>query len=167
MIPTYQTILHNPANGQHGNCMSAVIASLLHLPIESVPVFTDPNTWRADLNRFLRRFGLAYIEIVDFGKWCEDTDIRGCYHEAAGPSPRMPDVFHACVGVDGKVVFDPHPGAEGLDDVQTGGVFIALKPWLMASMAMPSALVQDESEYRRGHRDGYNRRDDEVKAALT
>ena len=38
MIPTTQTILHDPDNGKIGNCLSAVLASLLHLPIELVPL---------------------------------------------------------------------------------------------------------------------------------
>ncbi len=36
MKPTKQTVLHDPANGKHGNCLSAVLASLLHLPIEAM-----------------------------------------------------------------------------------------------------------------------------------
>ena len=61
MKPTKQTILHDPAKGLHGNCLSAVLASLLHLPIEDVPLFITPETWVKDLNAWLRPFGLAYL----------------------------------------------------------------------------------------------------------
>lgn len=55
MKPTKQTVLHDPANGKHGNCLSAVLASLLHLPIEDVPVFSEPHPkWQQDLNEWLR-----------------------------------------------------------------------------------------------------------------
>jgi len=140
MNPTYQTVLHDPENGQHGNCMSAVVASLLHLPIEDVPLFITPN-WQRDLNAFLRPFGLGYLQIGDFERWCEEVDIRRCFHEAAGPSPRHDDVFHACVGIDGKVVFDPHPGAEGLKTVQACGVFIMLQPWRVVEMRAQIAML--------------------------
>jgi hypothetical protein len=133
MNPTYQTVLHDPENGQHGNCLSAVVASLLHLPIEDVPLFIAP-TWQNDLNAFLRPFGLGYLQVGDFERWAEETGIKRCFHEAAGPSPRRDDILHACVGIDGKVVFDPHPGAEGLNTVQTCGIFIALQPWRMVEM---------------------------------
>lgn len=129
MTPTDQTILHDPANGVHGNCMSAVLASLLHLPIDQVPLFTDPKAWQHNLNAWLRPMGLAYIDIGGFARHAAATGIRGCWHEACGPSPRHVDTLHAVVARDGVPVFDPHPSKAGLVDVDTGGVFIALRPW--------------------------------------
>ena len=35
-----QTIEHDPESGNWGNCFSAVLASLLDIPIEDVPVFS-------------------------------------------------------------------------------------------------------------------------------
>lgn len=132
MKPTKQTILHDPANGKHGNCMSAVIASLLHLPIEDVPVFSNPTTWVKDLNAYLANYGLAYILVADPAEWILWTGVQGCYHEVAGPSPRDADTLHACVGVDGKVAFDPHPDNTGVS-VDGGGFFVALRPWEVAN----------------------------------
>ena len=130
MKPTKQTVLHDPANGKHGNCLSAVLASLLHLPIEDVPVFSEPHPkWQQDLNEWLRPFGLAYLQIGRFDEWCAEVGVKGCHHEVAGPTKRSNDVLHACVGVDGVPVFDPHPDDTGLTEVQSSGVFIALEPW--------------------------------------
>lgn len=134
MIPTTQTILHDPANGKHGNCLSAVLASLLHLPIEDIPVFSDPGHWLKDLNAWLRPHGLAYLSFPDkgFNETLVDFGITGLHHEIAGMTTRFADVAHACVAEDGRVVFDPHPSADGLNaGVDAHGVFIALQPWRM------------------------------------
>lgn len=132
MIPTKQTTLHDPANGKHGDCMSAVIASLLHLPIEQVPLFINPGTWVRDLNAFLRPYGLAYLTIEDARNWLEQAGIEGCYHEVGGATQRSSEVMHACVGVDGIPLFDPHPDNTGLTTVVASGLFIALRPWEVA-----------------------------------
>ena len=130
MNPVKQTVLHDPEKGKHGNCLSAVLASLLHLPIEDVPVFSAPYPeWQNQLNEWLRPFGLAYIQVGDFAKWCNDFGIRGCHHELGGSSPRNTDISHACVGVDGDLVFDPHPDNSGLANIEASGIFIALEPW--------------------------------------
>ena len=128
MINTKQTVLHNPEAGVHGNCFSAVLASLLHLRIEMVPIFTGPS-WRHDVNRWLRKHGLAYIQLRDFETACEDFGISGCHHEIGGTTTRRNDCLHAVVGVDGVPVFDPHPDDTGLAEIQDCGVFIALEPW--------------------------------------
>lgn len=130
MKPTKQTVLHDPANGKHGNCLSAVLASLLHLPIEDVPVFTSPYPkWQQELNAWLRPHGLAYVQMGMFAEWCKEYGITGCYSELGGKTSRSNDVSHACVGVDGAVVFDPHPDDTGLTEIEAAGVFIALEPW--------------------------------------
>lgn len=142
MIPTHQTIQHDPANGKHGNCLSAVLASLLHLDINQVPVFVNPVTWRRELNAWLRPMGLAYLSIRDWPAWCEETGIAGSFHEIAGPSPRHPEVLHACVGKDGQMVFDPHPGEERCPSYEEHGLFVALEPWRHAAavQAAPADL---------------------------
>lgn len=129
MKPTKQTILHDPENGKHGNCLSAVLASLLHLPIEVVPVFSNPDTWLRDLNLWLRPKGLAFLQISFPDGWLAQCGVEGCYHEVSGGSPRSNDVCHACVGVDGTVVFDPHPDNTKLVGTLVHGMFVALRPW--------------------------------------
>lgn len=133
MIPTTQTILHDPENGKHGNCLSAVLASLLHFPIESIPVFNS-TTWLADLNSWLRPRVLAFLSITraSFDLVFSEQGIRECFHEAGGLTDRFSDVHHACVAKDGDIIFDPHPSRAGLTDVDTCGIFIALEPWRMS-----------------------------------
>lgn len=131
MIPVTQTVLHDPANGKYGNCLSAVLASLLHVPIDEIPVFSDPVRWRHDLNTWLRPYGLAYLDLtsLSFREAFAYCGITGCFHEVAGPTGRFTDVYHACVARDGETIFDPHPASDGLKETESCGIFIALEPW--------------------------------------
>ena len=141
MTPVKQTILHDPANGLHGNCLSAVIAALLHMPIENVPLFIVPGTWVKDLNTWLRQFGLAYCMVEDFDCHIDAYGIEGLWHEVSGNTSRSKDVTHACVAKDGVMVFDPHPENSGLTKITCHGFFIALEPWkVVAAPAMKAAL---------------------------
>ena len=138
MKPMKQTILHDPSNGQHGNCLSAVLASLLHLPIETVPVFSDTDHWLKDLNAWLRPHGLAYLSFPDpaFNLTLSNFGIIGLHHEIGGMSTRWKDVGHSCVAEDGLVMFDPHPSNDGLNaGVESSGIFVALEPWKWAGKA--------------------------------
>lgn len=127
-----QTILHRPEEGQHGNCLSAVLASLLHLPIDSIPVFMS-DKWQKELNEWLRPHGLAYLCLDNkeeaFALHCEEQGITDLYHEIAGPSPRHDDVQHAIVGFNFAHAHDPHPDRSGVTKNSSIGVFIALNPW--------------------------------------
>lgn len=136
MIPITQTKMHAPEDGVHGDCMSAVLASLLHLPIESVPMFTDPITWVKDLNAWLLQFGLAYFMFENLDCEVEAYGVSGMWHEISGNTSRFADVQHACVARDCKVNFDPHPSRSGLTRIACHGVFIALEPWRVAAAYM-------------------------------
>lgn len=128
MLSQNQTQLHDPANGVTGNCMSAVIANLLHLPVENVPIFYGEN-WLIQLNKWLRPYGLGYLVVKSNTFNFPDFGIQGCYHDVSGLTKRFHDVYHATCGLDGEIVFDPHPSKAGLTEVLEFGIFIALKPW--------------------------------------
>ena len=128
MIPTQQTVMHDPANGVHGNCLSAVLASLLHIPIEKIPVFHDEERWIKDLNAWLRQYGLAYV-LVSNTEFLEVQGIEGVWHEVAGITNRFADVEHACVAKDGNLVFDPSIFNTGLHEIRSYGFFMLLEPW--------------------------------------
>jgi hypothetical protein len=138
MKPTKQTILHDPLNNRHGNCLPAVLASLLHIPIENVPIFATPGTWVKDLNTWLRPFGLAYCLIEDFECQIDAYGIEGLWHEVSGNTTRNKEVKHACVAKDGEFVFDPHPDDSGLTKVTCHGFFIALEPWRWSELTKAS-----------------------------
>jgi len=122
LIPVKQTI-----EGREGNCFSATLASLLHLPIETIPTFNE-STWQADVNEFLRPFGLAFILLVYNEEMFKVHDLRGLYHEV-GVESGVENLGHSCVGLDGEVVFDPAKLTRASYNVDTVGVFVLLKPW--------------------------------------
>lgn len=118
MKPVDQEFTHRPEIGQHGDCQRAVLASLLELQISDVPHFLqlangDPDEYWTMLQAFCRSHGYAYLTTQQRGAnfW---GDVSGIYHEISGPSPRGNGVYHAVVGLDGQVVFDPHPSRSGL-----------------------------------------------------
>lgn len=140
MIPVQQTILHDPSKGQHGNCLSAVLASLLHLDIAYIPVFGE-ETWVQDLNAWLRPHGLAYFLVSGFPEYVKYFGIQGCYHEIAVASTRHVDTDHAIVAVDGVPVFDPHPDGDSLGQpVKLAGLFVALEPWKVSEAHRSTAI---------------------------
>lgn len=119
MTPQDQEFISKMEIGQYGDCQRAVIASLLDLNISEVPHFLkeaqgDPELYWNGIQSFLNIRGYAYLTadnkaIEHF--YGETIDI---YHEINGPSPRGNGLYHAVVGCNGRIVFDPHPSRDGL-----------------------------------------------------
>ncbi|MPW16928.1 hypothetical protein GCT13_08285 [Paraburkholderia sp. CNPSo 3157] len=118
MTPTTQTILHDPENGQYGNCFTACIASLLSLPIAEVPQFCngddDDGKWCRRANEWLGKRGLAFLEFpyTDAAYW--EMAGSDCFHTITGASPRRADTQHCVIGRRSEIYFDPHPSRDGL-----------------------------------------------------
>jgi hypothetical protein len=115
MTPQDQEFIHAPERGQHGDCMRACVAALLDLPIAAVPHFAQldaegkGNFWLM-VTEFCRNNGYAFVTMQGRFVWAEDA----IYHIISGPSPRAAGVYHAVVGMNGQVHFDPHPSRAGL-----------------------------------------------------
>jgi hypothetical protein len=94
-----------------GNCMAAAFASILNLPLESIPQFEKMarDEWQESLFRWLHRIG------YDMEVWHEDESPKG-YAIANGPSSR--GVGHSVIYKDGKLAHDPHPSGDGLVRVE-------------------------------------------------
>lgn len=125
MIPVDQQFLHDPANGQEGDCFRACIASILELPIEDVPHFAQLTGGRSE-----DFWNMAYDWLEDRGYgYVHSTMLngpifsKGSYHLLSGPSPRGIG-WHCVVALCGKIVHDPHPSRAGLAGTQ--------KEWLSA-----------------------------------
>lgn len=135
MTPVDQTILHDPDAGLYGDCQRAVIASLLDLPIDSVPNFSAGGAGWLEFNErlsaFLCPFGLAHIELPleEFNDQCWMERWHGdAWHALYGPSPRGNGVWHAVVGCNGKIAHDPHPSRAGLADSEwTVGLLVRVR----------------------------------------
>jgi hypothetical protein len=116
MIPVYQNILTPPK----GNCVAACVASILEIPLETVPNFNDYPDWWEALNWFLGLYGLYAVDVtIPPGR--EWFVCRG-YHLINGQSPRF-DCLHAVVGKDGRMVHDPFPGGTGLKSIELYTIF--------------------------------------------
>lgn len=108
MKPIQQTIFEPP----HGNCLQACVASLLEVPLEEIPNFTDwmnwddydDNSWWTKYEDFMEQFGLQPIGIDPNGNW----KPRG-WHMIVGKSPRH-DCDHVIVAYNGEPEHDPYPG---------------------------------------------------------
>ncbi|HYX21755.1 MAG TPA: hypothetical protein VFA98_12995, partial [Thermoanaerobaculia bacterium] len=123
MIPVDQSI-----TGPKGNCMSACVASLLHLPIEHVARFirepgdTHIFQWADRLDEFLEPFGLYALH---FAADPDRAAFPGVYHIMTGISPRGRP--HAVIGKGHRIVHDPHPDKTGL--VSVDGFCLLVPRW--------------------------------------
>ena len=128
MIPVTQTTFYDPdapPEKQRGNCLTAVVASLMELPIEDVPNFVQDDVdhdgdadwgWWVRMNHFVRERGstVEYLRV----EGVEDPDFRppepGEFYAVIGVSPRNPKIHHIVIYQDGQMVHDPHPDRTGL-----------------------------------------------------
>jgi hypothetical protein len=105
MIPVTQTEIG--VDNPRGNCLMACVASILEVPLESLPDLYEREKagdhWFTVLAEVLASHGLKPIE---GGK-------RDLYHIGVGPSPRS-DMPHAVVMLGTEMVHDPHPDRTGL-----------------------------------------------------
>lgn len=121
MIPQDQEFLVDKEKGIRGDCARAVIASLLELPIKEVPHFLKEaeNDPLGQAYGFYNRIEI-FLEARGYEMdWYCNLDYKlkpgiDIYHQISGPSPRGADLFHAVVGLNGKIFFDPHPSRAGL-----------------------------------------------------
>lgn len=126
MKPVDQTTFGNPG----GNCFSACIASLLHLPIGDVPYFmsNDPQSsaWIPKLTAWLKPFGLYPLMLS------ANAFVPG-YHILQGVSPRREGGNvggHAVIGQGDVCVHDPHPSKAGIRAVKGKIVLVPYEPML-------------------------------------
>lgn len=113
----FQTILHNPEEGHYGDCWRTCIACLLDLKPDEVPHFAlQGKNYFESTQSWLHERGMALYEYAYRDDFLMQG-IKGCFHILSGPSPRDPvNVRHSVIGLDGQVVWDPHPTQAGLHD---------------------------------------------------
>jgi hypothetical protein len=140
--PVTQTSFYDPdapPDKQRGNCLTAVVASLLELPIDAVPDFVQDHVDHADenddagdwhwwtrLHRFVVEQGhlMCYLSPVDNPTWKGSPENwfpvpePGEYYTVSGVSPRDSRIHHIVIYRDGEMVWDPHPDRTGLVSVE-------------------------------------------------
>lgn len=121
MTPVDQTRFYDPTapvEEQRGNCLQAVIASLLDLPLDAVPHFVQDHVdsdgckdWWDSLVEFVRSHGWNPYAAVPV------SDYPDQHLFVSGPSPRGvgdDGLWHVVIYRSGEMVHDPHPSREGL-----------------------------------------------------
>lgn len=126
MRPVDQTIMQDPERGILGNCYQACLASVLGIPLDTVPHFVALHgpeqlgagpIWWAEARRWIRREhdrDLAMFDITpEHPTPCSMYAGEPADWQAFGigsvPSPRGPFEHAVVVNLDGDVVHDPHP----------------------------------------------------------
>lgn len=108
--------------GEDGTCFRACVASIVGVPEKRIPDFGEGGNdecWWTDVQSWLGWAGLEYVR----------TPIDGAkpvgYSTIEGVSPR--GGMHACVALDGELIWDPHPiedgTGQGLVEPRYYGVF--------------------------------------------
>ena len=126
MIPVKQTML----GSIKGNCFQASVASVLEVPLESVPHFClkySAGKWFFEFKKWLEKnHGMTanMFLVSDNEEWLSAQ--RG-YSLAGGKSPRG-DFMHSVVYLDGKIIHDPHPSNDGIDGLKDMIVFSYIDP---------------------------------------
>lgn len=112
-------------NEPPGNCMQAVLATVLGAPLESVPHFLEQWSgieWWAQCNAWLLdRHAVALIHLAA-GDW----PVPPVVHLMVGKTVRGSD--HVVVGYGGVCIWDPHPSDAGLVTVEGLELFVAQSP---------------------------------------
>jgi hypothetical protein len=117
--PLIQMFLHDPENGQYGDCHRTAIAMCLGLAVEDVPHFCDPalfNEWRSSREIWLNAIGISAVE-MPFS--CDLPSLLAQLELSAGASPIMVagmsprGTYHETVLYQG-VLYDPHPAGGGI-----------------------------------------------------
>jgi hypothetical protein len=122
MKPVTQTVFGYP----HGNCHAACLASILELPIESMPVIIPGSDFWGVWEEHLNSIGYASITF-QINELQDGFRVKG-WHILGGKSPRGlfteegKPVYHSVVGRDQELIHDPHPdgtffGSEKVEQV--------------------------------------------------
>lgn len=127
VTPVDQLVLRDPTSGVRGDCLRAVIASLLDLPPSVVPHFladadADGRSDGQHVAAFLAPLGLAWIDPYVTDDLETRVALWAGHHAMMGPGPR--GCWHAVVGYRGTVVHDPHPSRAGLTLVKRYGFLV-------------------------------------------
>jgi hypothetical protein len=143
VIPVDQTQFAITTDERAGNCMQAVLASLLELPLDDVPNFAaiesdEPGKWFLALDDWLHDRGLGIVVIYFGGPDAPEGKLPSAYFPngllcvLAGRSKGGP-WGHVVVGkIDeegrAEIVHDPNPARTGLDLTWEVWLIVPLDP---------------------------------------
>lgn len=121
-------VLQTKYGENRGNCLKACLATIFGTDIGAIP----------ELHLFGDKWQEAMILLFNSrGYWIEPDTISfeekfpNGYSEpymVFGLTERSPNVRHACIYHDGKLLFDPHPSNTGLTTEEDSWYFYKTKP---------------------------------------
>jgi hypothetical protein len=115
--------LHAGTLGE-GDCLMACAASVLEIPLGTLPEITKDNEgeWWLVFDKAIRERGFRIAELMN------DPPLAPLgYAIAIGPTQRFDgQENHACVALDGDVVHDPHPSRSGLAGIDYWLTFVPI-----------------------------------------
>ena len=113
--------------GSEGNCFAACLSSILEIPLAQIPELGDDDEFLQNIQAFLEPHGLYYVQVKPDDPIVEIAFRVGeVFHTIEGVSPR--GGMHACVGLNGSIIWDPHPNdgtGHGLVAVECFGLLCA------------------------------------------
>lgn len=120
MTPQTQEFpVHDPERGVIGDCFRAALASLADIPIAAMPHFLRDH-WPSEMsairamNAFLagRVVWRLFTCLISTSRLCTVKVVGDIYHLILGIDPEGDG--HACIGLNGRIVHDPHPLQRGM-----------------------------------------------------
>lgn len=103
-------------DGETGNCYCAALASLLEVPLETMPDITADTMDGCNWLRFVRSYLWKHhrLAILSMDSRLVSRVKPIGWHLMNGQSPRNSEHGHAVVGWNGEIAHDPHPSRAGL-----------------------------------------------------
>lgn len=111
---TQENTVTDTERGVFGDCLRAAVASILDLPLSSVPhymqIHRDAKEAYRAYQEFIASHGYMAVQMPGrmFMDLIRDTGVD-CYHLISVPDHEN-GVAHSLVGLNGQIVHDPMPG---------------------------------------------------------
>jgi hypothetical protein len=119
-----QTIRHDPANGQYGDCFRTALACIMDLEPEEVPHFFDGASYHGPPEVAWRRVGewLCDRGLVLFTVPFNPAPVDGILEAISTQNPGVYFLFsghsgvanHQVIAANGRIVHDPSSGKGGI-----------------------------------------------------
>lgn len=119
----------------YGECVRASYATLLGVSIDEIPRLDPGAAMEAGQEQgnreraWLASIGYGLVEIATRSDDSLPQEVLDCVprvpHLMSGISPR--GFGHRCVGIGGRLAFDPHPSRAGLLTVYSIGMLVPLE----------------------------------------
>lgn len=135
MKPVDQTTFGMP----EGNCFAACVASVLEVPLDSVPNFCAEKNWFERFAHWLRPKNLLPVMFLtnDAQAFVGDAFVLVGGDAARGHK-------HSVVYCGGVMVHDPHPDRAGLITIEDVMLFVAIDPAHVVSLAQIASRYADD-----------------------